>query len=92
MFHRTRGNNLHALTSSFFLVLKHRRIRSGLIVQVSVTQKSIQYGEKLAVKIFQKLVRNARANIFSKIRDRISKQFAFYRCIIVDTCDLNAGR
>ena len=40
MFHRTRGNNLHALTSSFFLVLKHRRIRSGLIVQVSVTQKS----------------------------------------------------
>ena len=52
----------------------------------------MQYGEKLAVKIFQKLVRNARANIFSKIRDRISKQFAFYRCIIVDTCDLNAGR
>jgi len=39
MFHRTRGNNLHALKSSFFLVLKHRRIRSGLIVQVSVTQK-----------------------------------------------------
>ena len=39
MFHRTRGNNLHALASSFFLVSKHRRIRSGLIVQVSVTQK-----------------------------------------------------
>ena len=77
----------------------HRRLLSswfrsidGLGVQVSVTQKSIQYGEKLAVKIFQKLVRNARANIFSKMRDRISKQFAFYRCIIVDTCDLNAGR
>ena len=92
MFHRTRGNNLHALASSFFQVSKHTRIKSGLIVQVLVTQKSIQYGEKLAVKIFQKFVRNARANIFSKMRDRISKQFAFYRCIIVDTCDLNAGR
>ena len=92
MFHRTRGNNLHALASSFLLVSKHRRIKSGLIVQVSVIQKSIQYGEKLAVKIFQKLVRNARANIFPKMRDRISKQFSFYRCIIVDTCDLNAGR
>ena len=82
---------MHAL-ASFFQVSKHRLIRSGLIVQVSVTQKSIQYGEKLAVKIFQKLVRNARADIFPKMRDRISKQFAFYRCIIVDTCDLNAGR
>ena len=66
MFHRTRGNNLHALTSSFFLVLKHRRIRSGLIAQVSVTQKSIQYGEKLAVKIFQKLVRNAELIYFQR--------------------------
>ena len=27
-----------------------------------------------------------------KMRDRITKQFAFYRCIIVNTCDLNAGR
>ena len=44
-------------------------------MQVSVTQKSMQYGEKLAVKIFQKLVRNARANIFPKMRDRITVCF-----------------
>ena len=81
MFHRTRGNNLHALASSFFQVSKHRRIKSGLIVQVSVTQKSIQYGEKLAVKIFQKLVSNAQANIFPKMRDRISVCFLpLYHC------------
>ena len=54
--------------------------------------KSTQYGDKLAFKIFQKLVSNARANLFPKIRDRITKLFAFYRCVIVDICDLNAGR
>ena len=81
MLHRSRGNNLYALASSFFLVSKHRPIRSGLIVQVSVTQKSIQYGEKLAVKIFQKLVRNVRANIFPKMRDRITVCFLpLYHC------------
>ena len=54
--------------------------------------KSAQYGDRLAGKIFQKLVSNEQANLFPKIRDRIIKQFAFYRCIIVDTYDLNAGR
>ena len=54
--------------------------------------KSKQYVDKLSVKVFQKLVSNGRANLFPKIRDRITKHFAFYRCIIVDTCDLNAGR
>ena len=41
---------------------------------------------------FQKLVSNARANLFPKLGNKITKYFAFYRCITVDTCDLNAGR
>ena len=28
---------------------------------------------------------------FLRIRIRITKHFAFYRCIIVGTCDLNTG-
>ena len=54
--------------------------------------KSTQYGDNLVFKIFQKLVSNERANLFPKIRDRITKQFAFYCCIIVNTCDITARR
>ena len=56
--------------------------------------KSAQYGDKLVVSenCFQKLVSNARAYFFSEMRDRITKQLAFYRRIIVDSCDLNASK
>ena len=40
----------------------------------------------------QKLVSNARANLFPKIRERITKYVAFYRCTIAESFDLNAGR
>ena len=32
---------------------------------------------------------NARANLFPKISDRIAEHFAFYRCIISETCNCN---
>ena len=46
--------------------------------------KSAQYGNHLAVKVFR-LASNARANLFSKIRDGITKHLAFYRRIILDS-------
>lgn len=55
------------------------------------TSTSVQYGGNLTVKVFQKLMSNARDNLFPKICDRITKHFTFYRFIIVDTSDLNAG-
>ena len=44
------------------------------------------------LKIFQKLVSNKRADLFPKVCNRVTKQFSSYRCIIVGSRDLNAGR
>ena len=53
---------------------------------LSQSKPNMQYGDMLAVKVFRNcMVSNTSASLFLKIRDRIIKQFAFYRCIIVDT-------